>query len=289
MRLVTSIYEKNDIDNLDSLIDYALINVPHLSINFKDINLDELVSYAKSKKLNIILSINRIMHPGDLKNVEALVDKYNDLLFLASDIGVLNIFKEKNMIEKLIYNPETMITNYLDLGLYNDMNLNAIGVSSEITIDDLKLMYEKTKAPIYYQGFGHRLMFYSRRKLLTLYSNKNNDNYPHEGFLKEITREDYLPIIENSEGTLIYRSYLISLLKELEDLSFIKYLYIESFNVNIETFKKVSEIFYDAVINGKIREGILKLNELNLDIEDGFMYKDSVYQKEELKWVSLNF
>ena len=35
MRLVTSIYEKNDIDNLDSLIDYALINVPHYLLTLR--------------------------------------------------------------------------------------------------------------------------------------------------------------------------------------------------------------------------------------------------------------
>ncbi len=232
------------------------------------------------------------MHPGDLKNVEELINKYknNDVLFYIADLGVLNILKKYDLLDKVIYNPETMITNYLDLKLYSDMVL-ACGVSNEITLDDLKNMYDKTSSNIFYQGFGLRLMFYSRRKLISLYGNKNNTTYPKENvYLREITRTDYMPIIENEENTLIYRPYYISLLDKLNEIKFVKFLYIESFNIDMDLFKDINRIYFEAIKNDKLLYVLPEFNSLKLNIEDGFIYKDSVYQKEELKkWVSMNY
>ena len=285
MNLVTSIYKIEDINLLKDYLDYALINVPKYSINYKDIDVDKAIKLCDENNIKVILSINRIMHPGDLNNVEELINKYknNDILFYIADLGVLNILKKYDLLNKTIYNPETMITNYLDLKLYNDMVL-ACGVSNEITLEDLKNMYDKTNSNIFYQGFGLRLMFYSRRKLISLYGNKNNTTYPKENvYLREITRTDYMPIIENEENTLIYRPYYISLLDKLNELKFVKFLYIESFNIDMDLFKDINRIFYESVKNDKLLYVLPEFNSLKLNIEDGFIYKDSVYQKEELK------
>ena len=285
MNLVTSIYKIEDINLLKDYLDYALINVPKYSINYKDIDVDKAVKLCDENNIKVILSINRIMHPGDLNNVEELINKYKDkdVLFYIADLGVLNILKKYDLLNKVIYNPETMITNYLDLKLYNDMVL-ACGVSNEITLDDLKLMYDKTNSNIFYQGFGLRLMFYSRRKLISLYGNKNNTTYPKENvYLREITRTDYMPIIENEENTLIYRPYYISLLDKLNEIKYVKFLYIESFNIDMDLFKNINRIYFEAIKNDKLLYVLPEFNSLKLNIEDGFIYKDSVYQKEELK------
>jgi len=292
MNLVTSIYKIEDINLLKDYLDYALINVPKYSINYKDIDVDKAVKLCDENNIKVILSINRIMHPGDLNNVEELINKYKDkdVLFYIADLGVLNILKKYDLLNKVIYNPETMITNYLDLKLYNDMVL-ACGVSNEITLEDLKLMYDKTNSNIFYQGFGLRLMFYSRRKLISLYGNKNNTTYPKENvYLREITRTDYMPIIENEENTLIYRPYYISLLDKLNEIKYVKFLYIESFNIDMDLFKNINRIYFEAIKNDKLLYVLPEFNSLKLNIEDGFIYKDSVYQKEELKkWVSMNY
>ena len=285
MNLVTSIYKIEDINLLKDYLDYALINVPKYSINYKDIDVDKAIKLCDENNIKVILSINRIMHPGDLNNVEELINKYKDkdVLFYIADLGVLNILKKYDLLNKVIYNPETMITNYLDLKLYNDMVL-ACGVSNEITLEDLKMMYDKTNSNIFYQGFGLRLMFYSRRKLISLYGNKNNTTYPKENvYLREITRNDYMPIIENEENTLIYRPYYISLLDKLNEIKFVKFLYIESFNIDMDLFKDINRIYFEAIKNDKLLYVLPEFNSLKLNIEDGFIYKDSVYQKEELK------
>lgn len=283
MDLVTSIYTLDELKNLGNKLDYALIHIPFLSINYKNINVKEALDYCFNNNIKPILSLNRIFHPSDLDKVNELIDEYKDydILFYIADLGALNLFIKNHVENKVIYNPETMITNYLDMNEYYQLGVDSIGVSNEITINDLKLISSKNNN-IFYQVFGRRLMFYSRRKLITLYGNKNNEIYPKEKvYLRESTRKDYFPIIENENNTLIYRSYNISILPFMDNLD-IKYAYIESFDIDKDLFKDINDIFYDFIHN-KIDLSIakIKLAELNLNIEDGFIYKDSVYQKEE--------
>ncbi|MCR5113934.1 MAG: U32 family peptidase [Acholeplasmatales bacterium] len=287
MKLVTSVYTMDEIEYLKDSIDYALVAVPHMAVNYKDIDIDKAIALLKSLNKGIILNINRIMHPSDLSSVEAIMTKYKDLdlMFYVSDLGAVAIARKLGIVNKVIYNPETMITNYLDLNEYYSLGVNACGLSSEITLKDVKLMNEKDNAKIFYQVFGRRLMFYSRRHLVSLYETKNEDKYPRgDLYLREATRKDFLPIIENDECTTIYRSYSISLLDKLDELSFIEYAYLESLYQDMDKFKKVNECFYNVIVKNESKEEAIKVfNSLEIETEEGFFNKDSVYQKEELK------
>ena len=283
MNLVTSIYTLDELKKLNDKLDYALIHIPNLSVNYKNIDINEALDYCNNHNIKPILSLNRIFHPKDLDEVTKIIDEYKNTnaMFYIADLGALNLFLENGIINRVIYNPETMITNYLDMNEYHSFGVDSVGISSEITLNDLNRISEINNN-IFYQVFGRRLMFYSRRKLITLYGNKNETVYPKENvYLRESTRNDYFPIIENNNGTLIYRGYNISLLAYMDELN-IKYAYVESFDIDIDKFIKVNSIFYDIVHkNIDLSIAKIKLNELELNIEDGFIYKDSVYQKEE--------
>ncbi len=287
MRLVTSIYTIEDIENMHDYIDYALVAVPHLSVYYKDIDVKKAVDLLNKYNKNIILNINRIMHPSDIEKVISVYKEYlnTNILFYISDLGALNEAIKLGIEKRIIYNPETMITNYLDFNEYSSLGVLSCGVSSEITLNDLKLIYEKTNKSIFYQVFGRRLMFYSRRHLISLYETKNNDKYPHvDAYLKESTRQDYLPINENEECTTIYRSYNINLIDKLNELSFIDFAYLETAFLDNNSKNIVAKAYFDAIKNnGNLNELSDLLNNLGLEYQDGFFYKDSVYQKEELK------
>ena len=287
MRLVTSIYTIEDIENMHDFIDYALVAVPHLSVYYKDIDVKKAVDLLNKYNKNIILNINRIMHPSDIEKVISVYKEYlnTNILFYISDLGALNEGIKLGIEKRIIYNPETMITNYLDFNEYSSLGVLSCGVSSEITLNDLKLIYEKTNKSIFYQVFGRRLMFYSRRHLISLYETKNNDKYPHvDAYLKESTRQDYLPINENEECTAIYRSYNINLIDKLNELSFIDFAYLETAFLDNNSKNIVAKAYFDAIKNnGNLNELSDLLNNLGLEYQDGFFYKDSVYQKEELK------
>ncbi len=287
MEIISFVYSN---DELNSLINYAdgfVLMLKPFSVCYKnDIDIDSALALIKKNNKKAILGINKIYHPKDIDDIKLFLNKYNsnDLYYYVSDLGVLNILIEMNLQNNAIYNPETMITNYLDLGLLNELHLDAYQLSSEITLNDLKYAYDKTNAPLAYYGFGHKIMFYSKRKLLSLYSNKTNIEMPRTGYLKEVTREDYMPVSENQNGTYILRSYCISLLEDISNLGFLKYLLLDSNFVDFDKYIEVLKI-YNSLNKNEISKdlAINKLNELQLNIQDGFKNNDTVYLKEELK------
>ena len=286
MEIISAIYSNDELNNLISYADGFILMLKPFSVCYKeDINLDLALDLIKKNNKKAILGINKIHHPSDILEIKEFLKKYNSgVYYYVSDLGVCNILIEMGLSNKIIYNPETMITNYLDLGLLNECHFDAYQLSSEITLNDIKYAYEKTNAPLIYYGFGHKIMFYSKRKLLSLYENKTGIKMPKEGYLKEVTREDYMPVSENSNGTYILRPYVISLLDELDNLDYLKYLYLDSNFVEFDKYKVVLNLFNK--LNKKEinkEEALLKLNELKLNIQEGFKNNDTVYLKEELK------
>ena len=262
--------------------------IPSFSLLYKNnFNFEEAIKLLKNKNKKIILALDKIYQPFEIDNVEKFILKYKDLnyiYFYITDLGVYEILKGLNIEARSIYNPYTMITNYLDLDVYKNLGCDALSLSLEITLKDLILSYKKTNAPLFEMVFGKRIMFYSKRKLMSLYGNKINKELKKDGYIKETERLDYYPIIENDNGTMIYRPYICSYLKYLNKLSFLKYAYFDSYNIPFDIYKNVLNLtnkYLEKEIDiNKLKE---EINKLNLDIKDGFIFNDSIYQKEEIK------
>jgi len=287
VEIISAIYNNEE---LNKLIDYAdgfILMLKPYSICYENIDLDLAIDILRKNNKKIILGLNKIYHPNDIESLNELLNKYqaNDIYYYFSDLGACNLAIDKGLNNKIIYNPETMITNHLDLSILQSFNFDAYQLSSEITLNDVKIIYDKTNAPISYFGFGHKIMFYSKRKLLTLYKNKTGIDMPLEkGYLKESTRNDFIPITENQNGTYILRSYVVSLLEDMNKLDFLKYLILDSNYVDFDKYIEVLKSYY--LYNNKnilLEEAINNIKKLNLDIEDGFKNNDTVYLKEELK------
>ena len=176
-----------------------------------------------------------------------------------------------------------MICNSMDLSIYSNMGFDAISMSNEIPINDVITANKISNANIYYQVFGRKLMFYSKRQLLKLYKEYTNSTFDNSNLsLVEEKRSYRIPIVENKNGIFCFRQYFISLLKEIKNINFIKYGYFETYTLDNKTIKIVLEIYKSALNNlNKINICLDKINELNLNIEDGFTYIDSSHIKEE--------
>jgi len=288
LKLVSAIYNISQLNSYKNYIDCALLMVKDYSLVYEDLILDEAIDICLSNKIMPIISINKILKPNDIANVNLLLDKYKDndsIYFYITDLGCLRLGMKKSIVNKMIYNPETMITNTLDLVEYSSFGFDAVAMSHEITLEDFIKSYNETKADLFYLGFGYRLMFYSNRKLVSLYEKKNATIYPKDNlWLRESTRNDFLPIIENENGTVIYRSYIISLISEIDKLEFLKYFLCDPLYLNNKSYEIVLK-FLKSYLDEKIDKATLIdiINSLEFNIEDGFKYQDSVYQKEELK------
>lgn len=287
MKLISGIYNQKQLNKYLDFIDGAILMVPHFSLIYEDLNVDKAIKTLKKADKVTILALNKIFTEDEIASAYEFLDKYKDedVLFYIADLGLIKYAKDNNILNKMIYNPETMITNYLDLSIYMNFNLDAYGISNEITINDLKEIYNQTKAPLFYLGFGKRLMFYSKRKLLSLYKEKYQAKFDFDDlYLKEETRDDKYKIIENDNGTMIYRSYFISLHKELDDLLFIKYFYVDPLDLDELVYLKAIQAYHDYLYSFINKEELIEnIGKLGINISDGFSYFDSIYQKEDIK------
>lgn len=286
MRFITSIYTNKQLNTLAPYLDYAMLQSKDASLNYKDLDLDLAIDFCKKNNIGIVLSMDKIYQPKTIDLGLSFLKKYKDLCdyFYVTDLGICNLAIKLKIENKIIYDPKTMITNSLDFDIYASYGFEALGISSEIMVKDVIEIQNKCHKNSFYQVFGERLMFYSKRHLISLYSKKNNENYPKEDVLfREATRKDYFPGFENENGTVMYRGYLISLLKELNNLKDIKYGYIETYTIADDKMISVLDIYNKALNDTDINLLLDQFNELDLKVEDGFAYKDSVYQKEELK------
>ena len=179
MKIVCSIYQIEQLHRLKDTIDYAILMVPNISLNYMDLDIDLAISYCLDNHIGIILAIDKLYLPKEIDLVSKFIDKYQNLCdyFYITDLGIGNLMITKKCQNKVIFDPKTMICNSLDLNIYNSLGFEALGLSSEITKEDILSIYDKTKANIFYQIFGYRLMFYSKRNLISLYEKKNNAFY----------------------------------------------------------------------------------------------------------------
>lgn len=243
----------------------------------------EKIHKVKSYKLTVIYRLDEMMFPLEIESVKKkiLLTKDTGCLYYITDLGLAHMLKSLGLIFRTIFDPITMITNSLDAKEYMEYGFASIGLSNEITLKDIRQIISKTNCMAFLQVFGYRLMLNSRRKLISLYQEKIQSVFSMENLeLKEATRNDYFPIIENQNGTKIYRGEIISLLEEFLSIP-LEYAYLNSSCIEENTFMEVVKLF-SAVKRGKAaKEANLALKSLELPIGEGFSYRDSVYMKEE--------
>lgn len=276
MNFLLAVYNLNTLKTCKEFIDSAVLMTPNYSQVYEDdFNLDLAIKYCEENSIEPIISINRIFMENELDEIKTFILKYQRYSFIISDLGIIEIFKELNLINQVIYDSSTMVCNSLDCGYYNSFGFKATSMSNEIPVADVVLAHKFTKAEIMYQVFGRKLMFYSKRRLVSCYEDHRNIKLERNGlFIKEEKRSELMPIIENNNGYFVYRSYFISLLEEMQRLSFLKYAYFESLTLKDEEMYLVLKAFRE---NNK-----LLLEKLNLDIKDGFAYLDTIHVKEKI-------
>lgn len=274
MKLVSMINNLTEAGMLSNYTDVFFLKNDLVSVT----NLEKLTKYNK----DIILDFSCMVTPKDLNEVIKKINLFIDFncLFYITDLGLAYYFKEAGCIERVIYDPVTMITNSLDAKEYFDYGFNAIGISNEITLKDTKEIISKTKVKAFLQVFGYRIMFNSRRKLVSLYLDKINKHSKLENmYLKESTRNDFYPITEDEYGTKIYRSYCLNLLDGLLDLD-LEYAFLTNLNIEFDKYLEVVKIYRNYLNGANLNECIDKFNTLDIKTEDGFKFKDSIYNKE---------
>ncbi len=138
-----------------------------------------------------------------------------------TDLGIIKVASSVGLANKLIYDPDTLLTNSLDVNFYLRQGIGAV-LARELSFDEVKQILEKNPGKCDMQVFGHLKMSYSKRQFMTnyfKYIGKEVDVLNKRSIrLVEENRNYELPIIEDKYGTRIYSDYVLLMYKEYLEL-----------------------------------------------------------------------
>ncbi len=275
----------DQINDLINICDGFIIGLKNLSVNlpyyFDMEQIKKIISICSKNKKDIFVSLNKNIHNIELNELtnslkELAKLEITGLIFY--DIAIVNLNLELNLNLKLIWNQEHLVTNYGTINYWSKKGVAASYLSSELTLEEILSIKEKTNCPLMMNVFGFIPMFTSKRPLVKNYLEKFSlkDNSKINYLEKE---ENIYPII-NEDVTTVYSSKILNLLMEINDLSAscIDYFVFNSFNIDEAVFKEIILLFNDA---NKENVNVLfdRVNMLlNYNIDTGFLYKNTVYK-----------
>ena len=194
-----------------------------------------------SRKKEIYLLLNSLIHEDNLQIFKKEADKLASLniCFIVQDFGALSHLCRVIPANRIIYNPYTTICNSDDLITYN----KSFGVVTSIT-DNLSLLEKinlTNSGDVLLLIYGHYPIYQSYRKVISLYEDYKNVqiNKSKNISLKEDTRNDLYPLIENEYGSFIFSNDKVDLTDDLDKLNNAKFFVIDSFNSSLEKTKEI--------------------------------------------------
>ena len=225
MKYITTLINLEQLNNNSS---YYIAGIKNFSVKMPAFfSLDILDKYD-----DLYISMNKIFHEDELPRLKDALKylktkKIRGIFF--SDFSVYNISKELGILDLLIYDPNTLVTNYKELAFFEG-KIKGVVISPFISLEELK-EFKSDMLELYFLGNGRINLFYSKRKLITNYCNYHHlesDFLENKLLLKEQLRNDlYYPIIEDEFGTYVFSPFIFSCLDLKDELKNIDYLIID--------------------------------------------------------------
>lgn len=278
--------EKIDKYNCDGLI----LNIDKFSVfNDKKFTVDEVKLVSdKIKKINklLIVNIDKIIEENQTEELYNILDQLFNIdidYYIYSDLSVLSYFMERSSTNKLIYDAKTMITSPGDSSFYRDLGVLTI-VSNELSLGQVKEISEIGNACL--EVYGYHQIFYSRRKLLSIFNEFNESDYQIKDrvlHIKEEMRDSLYPIYQSDNGTFVYTNYIYCAFLDIVDFyNNFKFLKVNSMFINEDKILQVIDIYRNFIDKKyeSLEEEFNKLLAIDDNLSNGFLKGSSFLLKE---------
>lgn len=257
------------VDNLDYVSEYRKAGVSAFLFALKDYcvgyektyTLEEIIKVDVSNKY---ILINRLLDCNDVDKLKVLLKDIKTIKGIVyEDISVYRIVKELGLDVELIFFQNHFATNTYSVNFWLD-RVDSLLLSNEITKNEIKYILDNAKRELCVHVFGYNQVMYSRRLLLSNWSEEFNIPFKDKNVLEEVVTKIKFRAIENEYGTVMYSENIFNGL-ELLNLNNLKYGYINTTFLDHDTVMKVLE-------TGKFDGG-----------DDGFLNKETIYKLKEVK------
>lgn len=256
-----------------------LLGIEGYSVNTLNVNIEQIKILVHESN-NIFLSLNKNISNDELPKIEKLLIELESLHIKGIfyyDVALVNICKRLNLQLNLIWSAEHLTTNYFTINYWYEHGIKSCFLSNEITMEEIKEISQNTKSTLFVQLFGYIPMYVSKRHAINNYlEHFHLDRDSSEYFLFKENHK--YSIVDNSEGTMIYSSFILNGLREyLELKDMIDYTIINGYMLNDNELMKVIDYF--SVSNSTNIDDLENgINELFSNLSKGFLYEETIYR-----------
>ena len=288
MNLLVGLNTRNILDYLDYTNSF-IIGLKDFSINYQEYSLEEIKELEqKYPNIELFISINKNIFNSDLVLLKETLIELNNLNIkgvLFYDLSVLSIVKNNKLNIPLVWAAEHMTTNYNTCNYYYEKGVEYAYLSSEITVDEIKEIKEKSSIKLISFFFGYPDVSFSKRKLLSNYFLYHNLDKEKDWYTISSDEENKYFIKENTLGTRILYGKVLNGIKPFNDLeSIVDYGVLNEELMDHGTFIEALSIFKD--LNDKkinMTEANEKIFNLVHSDDTVFYYKKTIYKVKDEK------
>ena len=256
------------VDNLSYIDEYREVGVSTFLFALKDYcvgyNTNTLGEINNVKVSNKFVLINRVLESKDIDKLKELLPKLKVDGIIFEDVGLLHLVKELKLNIKMILFQNHFNTNSSSVNFWLD-RVDSVLISNELTSNEIKTICSNAKKPIVLNLYGYNQVMYSRRLLLSNWSEEFNIPYKNNNLIEDVATHVRFRALENDYGTVMYSDKIFNG-KELLGLDNVLYYYVNSMMID-----------HDEII-----KYLANLNRDLLDCEDeGFLDKPTIYKLKE--------
>jgi len=199
--------------------------------NFSTDELAHAVGYAHQHDQRIYVTLNALMHPGDLEPLGEYAQWLADIgvdAVIISDLGALSVMRAVAPQLKIHVSTQASVTNARSALQWCELGASRIILARELSLAEIATIRAEVGDTLELEVFAHGAMCvaYSGRCLISAYLNDRDANRGHctqpcrwNYALMEQTRPGtYLPIEEDARGTYLLSSQDLMMLEHLDEL-----------------------------------------------------------------------
>ena len=288
MKLLVSLNNKT----LDDYLNYTnsfIIGLKGFCINYLEFSVVEIKDLLdKYPNIELFVSINKNIFNDELDILEEMLNELSKLDIkgvLFYDLSVLSIVNRLELKLPLVWHQAHMVTNYNTCNYYYDKGCKYAYLATEITVDEIKEIKEKSPISLMAFLFGNPIVSFSKRKLLSNYEMFSDTKLEGDyQVINSLNSSDYF-VKENNHGTSIVYGNTLNGIRPMNDLiDTLSYGILDENFIEHDLFIKVLEI-YNKFLNNEIsvEEAEKLVYDLTGSLDTIFFYKKTIYKVKDEK------
>lgn len=251
-------------NNKDVVFNNLILPLKDYSIGF-DVYYTVSEINSLSKKLNISVIINKFLHKEDIKNIINIINELeidNIKYIFVEDLGLVSLLDN----DKVVVSQNHIINNYDSINYFKSLGYSNILVNNDLTINELEEIISKTFSNLFMYFISKNNLMYSKRRLLTAFSNYKNSDISKKEVITEKVSNHKLIIKEEKCGTCIFNKRIFAGNKYMSELSSVNKIVnlsnMDEFEtkiilkymdkVNLSDYIEIDDYFLDNVIPYKV-------------------------------------